>query len=50
MQFASPHYLWLLTLLAPMTAYYVSRTMQGGAPIRISTVARVLHVATTIRH
>ena len=36
MHFASPHYLWLLTLLAPMTAYYVWRTMQGGAAIRRS--------------
>lgn len=50
MQFASPHYLWLLTLLAPMTAYYVWRTMQGGAAIRISTVASVLHAPKTVRH
>ena len=50
MQFASPHYLWLLTLLAPMTAYYVWRTMQGGAAIRISTVAGVLHAPKTVRH
>ena len=50
MQFASPHYLWLLTLLAPMTAYYVWRTMQGGAAIRISTVAGVLHAPKTMRH
>ena len=50
MQFASPHYLWLLTLLAPMTAYYVWRTMQGGAASRISTVAGVLHAPKTVRH
>ena len=50
MQFAAPHYLWLLTLLAPMTAYYVWRTMQGGAAIRISTVAGVLHAPKTVRH
>ena len=50
MQFASPHYLWLLTLLAPMTAYYVWRTMQGGAAIRISTVAGILHAPKTVRH
>lgn len=50
MQFASPHYLWLLTLLAPMTAYYVWRTMQGGTAIRISTVAGVLHAPKTVRH
>ena len=50
MQIASPHYLWLLTLLAPMTAYYVWRTMQGGAAIRISTVAGVLHAPKTVRH
>ena len=33
-----------------MTAYYVWRTMQGGAAIRISTVAGVLHAPKTVRH
>ena len=50
MTFHNPHLLWLLTLLAPMTAYYVWRTMQGGAAIRISTVAGVLHAPKTVRH
>ena len=29
MHFASPYYLWLLTLLVPMIGYYVWRTLHG---------------------
>ena len=42
MHFASPYYLWLLTLLVPMIGYYVWRTLQGGASIQISSVAGVV--------
>ena len=38
MHFASPYYLWLLTLLVPMIGYYVWRTLQGGASDRKSVV------------
>ena len=34
MHFASPYYLWLLTLLVPMIGYYVWRTLQGGYYLR----------------
>lgn len=50
MHFASPHYLWLLTLLVPMTAYYVWRTLQGGATIRISTVAGLVRAPKSLRY
>lgn len=39
MNFASPHLLWLLAALPPLAAYYIWRTRQGGATIRISSVA-----------
>lgn len=50
MHFASPYYLWLLTLLLPMTAYYVWRTIQGGASIRISSVDGVDRAPKTVRY
>lgn len=50
MHFASPYYLWLLTLLLPMTAYYVWRTIQGGASIRISSVDGVARAPKTVRY
>ena len=50
MHFASPYYLWLLTLLAPMIGYYVWRTLQGGAAIRISSVAGVVRAPRTVRY
>ena len=49
MHFASPHLLWLLTLLAPAVAYYVWRTLQGGAAIRISTIDGALAAPRTLR-
>lgn len=36
--FANPKLLWLLALLLPMAAWYVYRTLKGGAAVRISTV------------
>ncbi|MFQ8827390.1 MAG: vWA domain-containing protein [Alistipes sp.] len=39
MRFANPKLLWLLTLVVPMTAYYVYRLRQGRATMRISTVS-----------
>ena len=50
MHFASPYYLWLLTLLVPMIGYYVWRTLQGGASIQISSVAGVVRAPRTVRH
>lgn len=50
MHFASPYYLWLLTLLVPMIGYYVWRALQGGASIQISSVAGVVRAPRTIRY
>ena len=50
MHFASPYYLWLLTFLVPMIGYYVWRTLQGGAAIRISSVAGVVRAPKTVRY
>ena len=50
MHFASPYYLWLLTLLVPMIGYYVWRTLQGGASIQISSVADVVRAPRTVRY
>ena len=50
MQFASPHYLWLLTLLLPAAGYYLYRLRKGGAALRISSVAGVLKAPRTVRY
>ena len=50
MHFESPHFLWLLVLLAPMVGYYVWRTRQGGATIRISTVDSLVRAPKTLRY
>ena len=50
MHFASPYYLWLLVLLIPMIGYYVWRSLQGGAAIRISTVEGVTGAPRSIRY
>ena len=50
MHFASPYYLWLLALLIPMIAYYVWRTMQGGAAIQISTIQGLKGAPRTVRY
>ena len=49
MHFASPYYLWLLSALVPMIAYYVWRTLQGGA-IQISSVEGVVRAPKTVRY
>ncbi|WP_288330989.1 VWA domain-containing protein [uncultured Alistipes sp.] len=50
MHFASPYYLWLLTLLVPMIGYYVWRALQGGASIQISSIAGVVRAPRTVRY
>ena len=50
MRFANPYLLWLLVLLAPMIAYYIYRTLRGGATIRISTVEGVKRAPRTLRY
>ena len=50
MHFASPYYLWLLTLLVPMIGYDVWGTLQGGAAIQISSGAGVVRAPRTVRY
>ncbi len=50
MEFANPKILWLLTLLAPLVAYYVWRERQGGATIRISSIEGVRKAPRTMRY
>ena len=50
MTFHNPYLLWLLLLLVPMTAYYVWRTWQGGAAIRISSIEGVAGAPRTVRY
>ena len=50
MEFAHPYIFWALTVLVPMTAYYVWRTMQGGSTIDISTVEGVRRAPKTVRY
>ena len=50
MEFASPKILWLLVLLVPLVAYYVWRTMVGGATIRMSSVEPLRRAPRTVRY
>ncbi len=50
MHFASPYLLWLLLLIIPMVAYYIYRTLQGGATITVSTVETLRNAPRTIRY
>jgi len=50
MEFANPHILWLLAAIVPLAAYYVWRTMQGDATIRISSVEGLRHAPRTVRY
>lgn len=50
MTFHNPHILWLLVLLVPMAAYYVYRTMQGGASIDISSTEGFRRAPRTFRY
>ena len=50
MEFANPHILWLLAAIVPLAGYYVWRTMQGDATIRISSVEGLRHAPRTVRY
>ena len=50
MKFANPYLLWLLVLVVPMIAYYIYCALQGGAAIRISSVAGVRRAPRTWRY
>ncbi|MBR4854326.1 MAG: VWA domain-containing protein, partial [Alistipes sp.] len=50
MRFANPYLLWLLVLLAPIVAFYIYRTLRGGAAIRISSIEGVRRAPRTWRY
>ncbi len=50
MSFHNPHILWLLLLLVPLIGYYVWRTLQGGAAIRIPTAEGLSRAPRTVRY
>lgn len=50
MEFANPHILWLFAAIVPLAGYYVWRTMQGDATIRISSVEGLRHAPRTVRY
>lgn len=49
-KFADPGLLWFLAVIPLMIAYYIYRLRQGGASIRISTVAGIGKGSRTIRY
>lgn len=49
MQFASPYCLWLSVLLVPIVGYYIWRTLQGGAAIRLSSLDGTVRAPRTLR-
>lgn len=49
-RFENPKVLWLSVILVPMIAYYIYRTIQGRAAIRISSVESVAHLGHTARY
>ena len=50
MHFANPYLLWLLAVIPLMALYYIYRTWQGGAAIRISTIEGVRKAPRTLRY
>ena len=50
MHFQAPYFLWLLLLLVPMIGYYVWRTLQGGATIRLSSTEGLGRLPRTWRY
>ncbi len=50
MEFASPKILWFLLLLAPLVAYYIYRTRQGGAAVTVSTTSTVKRAPKSWRY
>ena len=50
MEFANPKILWLLVAVSLLVAYYVWRSMQGGASILISTTDSLRTAPRTVRY
>ena len=50
MHFASPYILWFLAVIPLIVAYYVWRTIEGGASLQISTVDGLVRAPKTFRY
>ncbi len=50
MHFASPNILFALLLIIPMVAYYIYRSLRGGATLTLSTVDGVRRAPKTVRY
>ncbi len=48
--FANPNLLWLIFIVVPMVAYYIYRTIQGGATIQISSIKSVNAISHTYKY
>ena len=48
--FANPNLLWLIFIVVPMIAYYIYRTIQGGATIQISSIKGVSEISHTYKY
>ena len=48
--FANPNLLWLIFIVVPMLAYYIYRTIQGGATIQISSIKSVNEIGRTYKY
>ena len=49
-RFVNPKLLWLLWVLLPMVVYYIYRSRQGGATLRISTVDGVRNLPKSAKY
>lgn len=47
---ANPHLLWLLLVLAPLIAYYVFRSRQGGASLQVSSTDGLSKLSRTPKY
>ena len=50
MEFANPKILWLLVVIPLLVAYYVWRSLQGGASIVISSTESLRKAPRTVRY
>ncbi len=49
-RFDSPHFLWLLMLIAPMVAYYIYKLKDGKATIQLSSIGGLLKGHKTVKY
>lgn len=49
-RFENPHLLWFLLLLIPIIAYYIYRTLQGGATIQVSSIEGIRSAERTAKY